>query len=137
MTTNNSQPEQLSFGIEGLPSSRPIGTSDSPPKVSYGGQAGGGLPSQTLALAGEGQQGNGKASKQGFYSDAVPSDKLEKMEQATDFKDLESEIAFMRVKLLGWVSSPGTEDELLLRAMQILVRMMAVNEKLKYGYWRG
>ncbi len=76
--------------------------------------------------------GNQNARKHGFYSAALSAQEQEALLDAATIKDLQSEIALMRVKLMDLVSSLDTSTELLLQAVRALTRLVDVQHKVTF-----
>jgi hypothetical protein len=77
-----------------------------------------------------GQPGNQNARKHGFYSSALSPEQQESLEDAAALKDLQSEIALMRVKLSDLTGNPNTSDELFVKAVNLVGRLIAVQHKI-------
>ncbi|MDO8750748.1 MAG: hypothetical protein Q7K03_06355 [Dehalococcoidia bacterium] len=75
---------------------------------------------------------NQNARKHGFYSAALSPQEQEALLDAATIKDLQSEIALMRVKLMDLVSYPDTSTELLLQAVRTLTRLVDVQHKVTF-----
>ena len=80
-----------------------------------------------------GQPGNQNARKHGFYSKHFTPDQLKQLEDADDLRDLGPEIALLRVKLNALLDDPEVSIELLLRAVNSLARLMAIQRRYVYG----
>ena len=80
-----------------------------------------------------GQPGNQNARKHGFYSKHFTPDQLKQLEDADDLRDLGPEIALLRVKLNALLDDPEVSTELLLRAVNSLARLMAIQRRYVYG----
>ena len=80
-----------------------------------------------------GQPGNQNARKHGFYSNHFTPDQLKQLEDADDLRDLGPEIALLRVKLNALLDDPEVSTELLLRAVNSLARLMAIQRRYVYG----
>ena len=80
-----------------------------------------------------GQPGNQNARKHGFYSKHFTPDQLKHLEDADDLRDLGPEIALLRVKLNALLDDPEVSTELLLRAVNSLARLMAIQRRYVYG----
>ncbi|MFH1140645.1 MAG: hypothetical protein V1724_03010 [Chloroflexota bacterium] len=76
--------------------------------------------------------GNQNARTHGFYSSALSPQAQEALREAVSLKDLQSEIALMRVKVMDMVSSPDTSTELLLQAIRALTRLVDVQHKVTF-----
>ncbi len=76
--------------------------------------------------------GNQNARKHGFYSKALSPEEQEVHQEAIDLKDLKSEIALLRVKVVRMVSNPDTPEELILQAIRTLTRLVDLQYKLTY-----
>ncbi|MBI2171292.1 MAG: hypothetical protein HYU30_04625 [Chloroflexi bacterium] len=74
--------------------------------------------------------GNQNARKHGYYAKALLPEEEALLHEAIELRDLRPEIAFMRVKLLSLISNPTTPDELLIKAVGTLTRLMAVQDRL-------
>ena len=80
-----------------------------------------------------GQPGNQNARKHGFYSKHFTPDQAKQLEDADDLRDLGPEIALLRVKLNALLDDPEVSTELLLRAVNSLARLMAIQRRYVYG----
>ena len=80
-----------------------------------------------------GQPGNQNARKHGFYSKHFTPDQAKQLEDADDLRDLGPEIALLRVKLNTLLDDPEVSTELLLRAVNSLARLMAIQRRYVYG----
>ena len=80
-----------------------------------------------------GQPGNQNARKHGFYSKHFTLDQAKQLEDADDLRDLGPEIALLRVKLNALLDDPEVSTELLLRAVNSLARLMAIQRRYVYG----
>ena len=76
--------------------------------------------------------GNQNARRHGFYSSALTPEEQQALLEAADIKDLLSEIALMRVKLMELVAYPDTSTELLLQTTRALTRMVDVQHKITF-----
>ncbi len=80
-----------------------------------------------------GQPGNRNARKHGFYASALSPEQQESLEDAAALKDLQSEIALMRVKLSDLTGNPNASYELTLKAVNVVGRLIAIQHKITYG----
>ena len=80
-----------------------------------------------------GQPANQNARTHGFYADSLTAGEKQHLTKAVDLKGLQPEIALLRVKLLGLLSSPTVSPELLLQATRTLTRMIDVNNRISHG----
>ena len=80
-----------------------------------------------------GQPGNQNARKHGFYSKHFTPDQAKQLEDADDLRDLDPEIALLRVKLNTLLDDPEVSTELLVRAVNSLARLMAIQRRYVYG----
>ena len=78
------------------------------------------------------QPGNQNARKHGFYSSALSPEQQESLEDAAALKDLQSEIALMRVKLSDLAGNPNASDELFLKAVRVVGRLIDIQHKITY-----
>ena len=76
--------------------------------------------------------GNQNARRHGFYSTALTPQEQQALLEAADIKDLLSEIALMRVKLMELVAYPDTSTELLLQTARAITRMVDVQHKVTF-----
>ena len=80
-----------------------------------------------------GQPGNQNARKHGLYSKHFTPEQFEILENADDLKDLAPEIALLRVRLNTLLDDPETSPDLILKTVNALTRLMAVQRRYIYG----
>ena len=102
-----------------------------PPKGSFY-DLGSGLDGNPKRKRG-GQPGNQNAHKHGFHSKHFTSDRIEQLVGADDLKDLGPEIALLRVKLNKLLDTPDVSHQLILRAINSLARLTAIQRRYVYG----
>ena len=79
-----------------------------------------------------GQPRNQNARKHGFYSKQFTSDRMKQLKVADDLKDLAPEIALLRVKLNKLLNTPEVSHQLILRAINSLARLTAIQRRYVY-----
>ena len=79
------------------------------------------------------QPGNQNARKHGLYSRHFTPEQFEILENANDLKDLAPEIALLRVRLNTLLDDPETSPDLILKTVNALTRLMAVQRRYIYG----
>ena len=79
--------------------------------------------------------GNQNALKHGLYSRSLTPEQREFLGLAEDARHLEQELPLLRVKILSLLSDPQTDknQELFLRAMGLLGRLVRIHHRVKYG----
>ena len=80
-----------------------------------------------------GQPGNQNARKHGLYSKHFTPEQFEILENADDLKDLAPEIALLRVRLNTLLDDPDTSPDLILKTLDVLSELMAVQRRYIYG----
>ena len=80
-----------------------------------------------------GQPGNQNARKHGYYSRHFTPEEMEQLEEINYHKGLDPEIALLRVKLNNMLDNPETSPELLIRAINSLARLLAIQRRYIYG----
>ncbi len=84
-------------------------------------------PTQPLHRDRGGQHGNQNAR-------SLTSEEQELPFQAIEIKGIHAEIALLRVKVLGILSSQPASPELLLQAARTLTRMVAIPHRMTHGW---
>lgn len=82
-----------------------------------------------------GQPGNQNARKHGFYSAALLPHEREVYREAAGLRGLNPEIAMLRTKLMGLISTPDVNPEVLIKAARALTRMVDIQDRLTHGRW--
>jgi hypothetical protein len=77
-----------------------------------------------------GQPGNQNARTHGFYSQVLTAEQKANLEAAASLTSLEQEIALMRLKILSILSQQPVNDEVLMKAISMLTKMLKVNYHL-------
>ena len=78
-----------------------------------------------------GQPGNHNARTSGFYSKAVPPERLHKLEDAAEVRGLDQEIALLRSKIA--IAGENSEDyQVLVPGINLLSRLLNTSHKLGY-----
>ena len=80
-----------------------------------------------------GQPGNQNARKLGLYSKYFRPDRMKHLKGVDAFKDLGPEIALLRVKLNSLLKAPEVSHELILRTINALARLTAIQRQNIYG----
>ena len=80
-----------------------------------------------------GQPGNQNARKHGFYSRHFTPEQAKQLEGVDYHKGLDPEIALLRVKLDALLDDPEVSSELLIRAINSLARLIAIQRRYIYG----
>ena len=79
------------------------------------------------------QPGNQNARKLGFYSKHFTPGQMKQLKGAAALKDLGPEIALLRVKLNSLLNGPEVSHQLILRAINALARLTAIQRQNIYG----
>ena len=87
---------------------------------------------ETLRAAAKGK-GNPPRKKNGFYAKSFAPDQLDALAEARQADLLAEEIATLRVKIAAFLDNPGTDPNLILRAMLALARKVRIKERARYG----
>lgn len=82
-----------------------------------------------------GQRGNQNARRHGFYSAALLPHERKVYQEAAQLKGLNPEIAMLRTKLMGLISTPDIDPEVLLKATRALTRMVDIQYRMTYRRW--
>ena len=83
-----------------------------------------------------GQPGNHNARTSGFYSKAVPPERLHKLEDAAEVRGLDQEIALLRSKIA--IAGENSEDyQVLVPGINLLSRLLNTSHKLGYDKEEG
>ena len=79
--------------------------------------------------------GNQNALKHGLYSRSLTPEQREFLGLAEEARHLEQELPLLRVKILSLLSDPETDknQDLFLRAMGLLARMVRIHHRVKFG----
>ena len=79
--------------------------------------------------------GNQNALKHGLYSRSLTPEQRESLGLAEDARYLEQELPLLRVKILSLLADPQTDknQDLFLRAMGLLARMVRIHHRVKFG----
>ena len=77
--------------------------------------------------------GNQNARKHGFYSRVLDEQGRRDYEQALDSQGLEEEIALMRARLLGVLRKDPNNTKLILKALNMLVRLLMAHRNIARG----
>ena len=80
-----------------------------------------------------GQPGNQNARKLGLYSKHFRPDRMKHLKGADAFKDMGPEIALLRVKLNSLLNAPEVSHQLILRTINALARLTAIQRRNIYG----
>ncbi len=77
--------------------------------------------------------GNQNARKHGFYAKNLTPEQQEALPEARKAYSLVEEVAIMRVKVKALMENPNTDPDLILRAMSVLVPMVRIDDRVRYG----
>ena len=80
-----------------------------------------------------GQPGNQNARKLGLYSKHFRPDRMKQLKGADAIKNLGPEIALLRVKLNSLLNAPEVSHQLILRTINALARLTAIQRRNIYG----
>jgi hypothetical protein len=75
-------------------------------------------------------KGNQNARKHGYYSKVITASQAAALPAMTEVKDLDNEIALVRVKISEIIQHPPKNDALLFRATSLLNRLYLAREGL-------
>ena len=76
-----------------------------------------------------GQPGNQNARKHGFYSKNLPPKRLKEFQSLHNIKDLSPEIALLRFKIIELLDSPDASQELILKTLNSLGRLVNIQNR--------